>query len=274
MKKIILTFKIIEGYNSNLGTNQKSKSTKETYIRYVRNFINSNLGCELTKELILNYVETLNSEKNYSSTTKNVIYAAMNSFLEFTNFPNFKLKPIKIQAKNFRDDGKDLTKTEYETLIEKVTCSELKLLIQTLASTGMRVSELKFLTLSNLKNGQIKILNKGTERIVILPRKLCEQLKIYSLQKRIHPSEKIFKLTRQQIWRKLKKLGSETSISSEKLFPHNFRHLFAKLYFEKTKNINELANLLGHKNINTTMIYMKHPVSYVRDSVERLRLIA
>ena len=189
--------------------------------------------------------------------------SSINAFFAFMGWYDLKVKTLKIQRRIFADQSKELTKSEYERLLlaaKNKQNARLYYLIQTIASTGLRVSEIKYVTCEAVRQGQAMIRCKGKIRQIFLPKKLCKMLKQYMKSRNIK-SGPVFitrngrPLDRCAIWKMLKDLCESAGVSKDKVFPHNFRHLFARTFYSLQKDIVRLADLLGHSSIETTRIY-------------------
>lgn len=207
--------------------------------------------------------------------------AAVNGFLKFIGRADLRVKPFKIQRTLFVPKEKELCRYEYMRLIEAARQRKkerLMLIVETICATGIRVSELKFITAGSVETGRAEIKCKGKLRTVFLPPKLCELLKKY-IQKQKITAGAVFitrsgkHLDRSNIWREMKKLSALTSVSPKKVFPHNLRHLFARTYYSIEKDLSRLADILGHSSVNTTRIYTIESGQTHARQIERLNLI-
>ena len=259
MRKI--TNELIESFKNYLIEEEKSENTIEKYIRDITFFMAWLCGQEVTKILALDYKKEL-CEK-YAPASVNSVISSLNSFFGFMEWHDIRIKALKIQRQIFSSKDKELTKAEYERLLTAANDKKnqrLYYLIQTIASTGIRVSELRYITTSAVHSGQAIINCKGKMRIVILPKELCKMLKGYIRDNNIK-SGSVFvsrngnPLDRSHIWKMLKALCETAGVSKDKVFPHNFRHLFARTYYSLQKDIVRLADILGHSSVNTTRIY-------------------
>lgn len=278
-KEIVITDKMIKGFVAYLKEQEKSKSTINSYRRELislKSFLDND---RITKDKLLSYKAMISSQ--YSPSTCNVSISAVNSFLKFSGRADLFVKPIKVQKQIFEDKDRELTKIEYNKLIKtaKTSGSErTALAIQTICSTGIRVSELQFITVEALKNGQAHISCKGKNRVVFIPKSLCELLKKYVTSRKIE-SGSVFvtrsgnPLDRSNLWKQMKQLCDFSGVKSEKVFPHNLRHLFARTYYTQQKDISRLADILGHSNINTTRIYTRESGTVHARQIERLGLV-
>lgn len=259
MKKI--TDIIIKKFKVFLRDEEKSRATIEKYIRDITAFTVWLNGDELNKAKVLEYKEQL--IKTYAPASVNSILSSLNCFFGFTGDYGLKVKNLKIQRRIFTNKDKELTKAEYERLLTTAKDRKnerLYFLMQTIASTGLRVSEIKYVTCDAVKSEQAVINCKGKIRQILLPKKLCKMLKEYIKSQGIQ-SGSVFvsksgkPLDRSNIWKMLKSLCEIAGVSKDKVFPHNFRHLFARTFYSLQKDIVRLADILGHSSIETTRIY-------------------
>lgn len=251
----------IEAFGKQLQIEEKSRATISKYTHDVENFLNYMGENDLKKELVIAYKERL--LKQYKITSANSMLAAVNSFLRFVGYADCVVKLYKIQRETFRERNKELSKEEYMRLLKvakKRKRPRLFYLLQTIASTGIRVSELKFITIEALVLRRAQVSLKGKTRVVILPQRLCRELYDYARDNGIKTGSVFVTRTgkpldRSNILHEMKSLSKEAKVEEEKLFLHNLRHLFALTYYMSEHNICHLADLLGHANINTTRIY-------------------
>ena len=236
-------------------------------------------GAEVTKMAVLEYKQEL-TEK-YAPASVNAKLSSLNSFFVFNEWYDCKVKALKIQKQIFSSKEKELTKAEYERLLlaaKHKKNQRLYYLMQTMCSTGIRVSELRFVTVDAVLNGQAYINCKGKMRVIILTNQLCKMLKDYIKQNKII-SGSIFvtktgkPLDRSNIWSDLKKLCEIAGVDKKKVFPHNFRHLFARTYYALQKDIVRLADILGHSSVNTTRIYTMESGEVHRRQLQKLGLL-
>ncbi len=259
MRKI--TNEIITKFREYLKCEEKSDNTIEKYMRDIRFFREWLGGRSVDKSAVLEYKKEL-CEK-YMPASVNSILSSLNALFMFMNWYDLKVKTLKIQRRIFADKDKELTKAEYERLLTAAKNKKnerLYYLMQTIGSTGLRISELKYVTVEAVKIGQAIINCKGKIRQVFLPKQLCKMLKTYIKQQKIK-SGSVFitrsgkNLDRHAIWKMLKDLCESANVARSKVFPHNFRHLFAKTFYSLQKDIVRLADILGHSSIETTRIY-------------------
>lgn len=241
---------------------ERSAATIEKYGRDVLAFLSwLSDREEISKEVVVGYKQALIGK--YKTTSANSMLVSVNRFLDFIGKKDCQVKLFKIQRNPFRKKDKELTKEEYNRLIlaaKAKSSSRLFLMIQAICSTGIRVSEHRFITREALERGRITIYNKGKERVVFLPKKLKKCLLQYCRQNGIY-SGPVFvtkngtPVNRCNVWAEMKALCKEAGVSPEKVFPHNLRHLFAVTYYRMQKDIVHLADILGHSNIEYTRIY-------------------
>ena len=280
MKGRFLTEKQIAAFTVHLKREEKSENTVEKYIRDVKAFSAYVGKGEITKETIIAYKSKLISQ-NYATRSINSMLASINSLLSFLGWANFKVKTIKLQRQIYFPEDKELTKTEYKQLVhtaEKKGNERLNLLFQVICGTGIRVSELQYITVEAVKCGKAVVSLKGKTRSVFIVRKLQKKLLRYITEKRI-TSGAIFitrngkPMSRSNIWREMKNLCKQAGVNPQKVFPHNLRHLFARTFYGIEKDIAKLADILGHSSINTTRIYIITTGSEHRQLMENMRLI-
>ncbi len=274
-----ITNELIHSFKIYLIEEEKSENTMEKYIRDVTFFMIWLGGREATKILALEYKKKL-CEK-YASSSVNAAMSSLNSFFAFIGWRDIRIKALKIQRQIFSNKDKELTKAEYERLLSaaKIKKNErLYLLMQTICSTGIRVSELRFVTCEALKKGQAVISCKGKMRTIFLPKELCKMLKEYVKKQGIKDGSVFVSrngkpLDRSYIWKMLKSLCEAAGVSKDKVFPHNLRHLFARTYYSLQKDIVRLADILGHSSIETTRIYTIETADTCRRQIQKLGLL-
>lgn len=277
MKKI--TLKNLAEFENFLINDEKSKLTVKKYIHDVTEFSEWLKGKKVGKPALLEYKDYL--IKVYKVTSVNSVISSLNCFFTFIGWYDCRLKSIKIQQYNYIEDKKVLTKEDYNKLIKTAkenNNERLYFLMQTLCSMGLRVSELSFVTLEALTEGRVFINNKGKVRQVLLPDGLCNILLSYAKEQKI-TSGPVFvtrlgnPVDRSNVWDEMKKLSESAGIPKEKVFPHNFRHLFARTYYCAQKDIVHLADILGHSDVNTTRIYTAEKSETHKKEIEKLGLL-
>lgn len=266
-------------FEKHLREEEKSKVTIEKYLRDVKRWMEFLADRKLDKELMLEYKELLGTR--YAASSANSMIAAVNSFLRFKGLENLCVKQFRIQQKIYCPEEKELTREEYVRLVEtarKKGNVRLSLMIQTICGTGIRISELKYITTEAVQKGQVVVNCKGKTRIVFLIPKLRMKLLLYIQNNKIRKGQVFVTKTgtpidRSNIWKEMKQLCKDAKVIAKKVFPHNLRHLFARTFYEQEKDIAKLADILGHSSINTTRIYiMTTGVEHCR-RMEQMRLI-
>lgn len=267
----------MEAYKVYLVEEEKSELTVEKYLRDVRQFLLWLGDKALTKSEVLAYKAEL--VERYAVASVNSILSSLNNYFGFIGRVDCKVKTIRQQRTAFLPEEKELTREEYQKLIAAARHKpRLCLLMQTICSTGIRVSEHKFITVEAAKSGQAQVRMKGKHRVVFLEQKLCRALLKYAKENRI-TSGSIFitasgkPLNRCNIWAEMKKLCDTAGVRREKVFPHNLRHLFARLYYSIEHDIVRLADILGHSSINTTRIYTMESGRIHRKQMEKLQIL-
>lgn len=256
-----ITCQMIEAYRRELQEREKSKATQEKYIRDVSYFYQWLNHRELSKEAVIEYKQSLVGK--YQVSSLNSMLISINGFLGFCGLGEYKVKLLKMQKKQFIDTEREMTKEEYRKLLQiaKEKGNErLFMLIQTICSTGIRVSEHQYITVEALAARKAVVSNKGKARYIFFPEKLLKELNTYCKRRKI-TSGPIFvtkngnPVNRSNIWGEMKALCEEAGLEKAKVFPHNLRHLFAFTYYDMEKDLTHLADILGHSSIETTRIY-------------------
>ena len=268
---------MVEGFREYLIQEEKSELTVEKYVQDARRFLCWLGQRELTKQEVLSYKMELIGR--YAVASVNSKLSSINCFLKFLSREDCCVKTVKQQRQAFLSEEKELSKEEYARLLSAAKQKpRLCLLMQTICSTGIRVSEHRFITVEAAKQGYANVRLKGKNRVVFLPSKLCKALLKYAKSHKIQ-SGSIFvtkagkTLNRSNIWAEMKKLCRTARVSREKVFPHNLRHLFARTYYGLEKDIVRLADILGHSSINTTRIYTMESGLIHRRQIERVQLL-
>ena len=259
---------------------ERSPGTIEKYLRDVRMFSGWLAGYPVTKELTLAWKDEL-LQSGRAPSTVNSMLAAVNSFFHFMGWQELHLKAIRLQRSFFRSNGRELTREEYEKLVE-AACrkgdEQLALLMETICATGIRVSEVRYITREAAAKGRTQISLKGKLRTILIPGQLCRKLQKYARKKGIGSGELFLtrggrRLDRRQIWAKMKALCRIAGVAREKVFPHNLRHLFARCFYRASRDISALANMLGHSSIETTRIYLVSTEEIYAKKIARLGLV-
>lgn len=279
MEKKFLDLKIIGEFKKHLILEERSTSTVEKYIRDVKSFADFVNGDEITKETVINYKKYL--QENYAVRSVNSMLASINSMFAFLDWHELKVKSIKLQQQIYCPEEKELTKAEYARLCRTANQKHnkrLNLILQTICGTGIRVSELQYITVEAAKQGEAVVNCKSKTRSVFIVKELKQKLLRYAAEQNIKNGiifvTKTGKaISRTNIWREMKALCAEANVNPQKVFPHNLRHLFARVFYGIEKDIAKLADILGHSSINTTRIYIISTGTEHRMRMENMRLI-
>ncbi|MCI8611936.1 MAG: tyrosine-type recombinase/integrase [Clostridiales bacterium] len=280
MKGRILTSEAIQDFEKHLREEEKSENTIEKYIRDVQAFMTFADNEEIRKDIVIDYKNKLISE-NYAIRSINSMLASLNSLFAFLGWVDCKVKSIKLQRQIYCPEEKELTKAEYTRLVNTAKQKgneRLNLILQTICGTGIRVSELQYITVESAKSGEATVSLKGKTRTVFIIKDLKQKLLRYAAEQKIE-SGMIFitrigkPMSRTNIWREMKSLCEQAGVNPQKVFPHNLRHLFARTFYSIEKDIAKLADILGHSSINTTRIYIISTGNEHRRRMENMRLI-
>ena len=279
MEGRVITAKMIAGFREHLILEERSVATIQKYIRDVKAFMAYAQNSAITKETVIAYKKYL--QENYAVRSANSMLASINSFFSLFGWNDLKVKSLKLQQQIYCPEEKELTKAEYTRLCKAAQRrhnERLNLILQTICGTGIRVSELQFITVEAAKCGEAVVRCKGKTRAVFIVRELRQKLLRYAAEQDIQ-SGMIFvtrtgkPISRTNIWREMKALCVEANVNPEKVFPHNLRHLFARVFYGIEKDIAKLADILGHSSINTTRIYIISTGMEHRRRMENMHLI-
>ena len=280
MDKRYLTVGVISKFNVHLRKEERSNATIEKYNRDIASFVRFVGEMEITKELIINYKQHL-IDMGYADRSVNSMLATLNSLFQYLEWYDCKVKLIKLAPEIYRPDEKELTQKEYERLVStamKKGKEKIAVILQTICGTGIRISELQFITVEAVKHGEAKVNCKGKTRKVFIVDDLKKILLNYIRKNNIRTGT-IFltkngkPMNRTTVWREMKNLCNAAKVNPSKVFPHNLRHLFARVFYKLEKDIAKLADILGHTNINTTRIYIISTGKEHKKKMERMRLI-
>ena len=277
-----LTNEQILAFSTALFQAERSQATVEKYLRSVRTFSLFLDGQPVTKDTVMAWKKHLQREEKYSSSTINASLAALNYLFNFLGWTDCRTHYLKIQHRLFRETGRELDRADYEKLIAAALGlgrERIALVMETICATGIRVGEVRYITVEAVRSGSATISLKGKIRTILLPGKLCKKLLKYA-RKHKTVSGEIFltrngtSLSRRQIWTELKRLCKSAGVESAKVFPHNLRHLFATIFYRACKDIVRLADVLGHSSIETTRIYLVTSGAEHARQLERLGLVS
>ena len=280
-KKYFITVKILKEYKDYLEREEKSSATIKKYICDIKKLVSYANGCEITKELVISYKEFLKTSGKYKFSSINSFLVAINRLFEYLGWYKFCVKTYRIQKEIFTSEEQEISKDEYKKLVQAALRKgkkRLAMIIQTLCATGIRTSELSGITVESVRNGIAEIFCKGKQRKVLIPRKLQKLLLKYIKENNIlngivfcTSGGKV--IDRSNLWRDMKVIGKETGIPDGKIFMHNLRHLFARIFYKKNKDISKLAGILGHSNIETTRIYIKATCEEYQKHIDLMGLV-
>ena len=274
----------LDAFTDFLRREERSKSTVEKYSREISLFLQWLDGRSIDQEQVIQWKHHL-MEMDYTPSTINGMLVALNRFLVFIGHPECKVTTLKLQRRLFREEKRDLTKEEYVRLIETARSKgkeRLALLMETICATGIRVSEVQYITVEAAQQGRAEISLKGKIRTILLPGKLRAQLKAYLKHCGRWPGQPnapVFltaggrPLDRSNLWREMRSLCAAAKVDPHKVFPHNLRHLFAKTFYALDKDLAKLADLLGHASIETTRIYIMETGAAPARMLERMHLL-
>lgn len=278
MKKTI-TLNQISEFKKYLLNEEKSSVTVEKYIRDVTTFYVWSNNRAIEKADVIAYKEFLTG--SYKIASVNSMLSSINSFFTYLGWFELKVKTLKKQKELFIREEKELTKAEYERLLDAARSKKNKriyYIMQTICATGIRISELRFITTEAIRMQRAEVRCKGKNRMVFLPKNLCKILKEYVKEENIQNGS-IFTtktgkpINRRNVWADMKKLCETANVARTKVFPHNLRHLFARTFYSQQKDIVRLADLLGHSSVNTTRIYTIESGNKHKRIIQRLGLV-
>ena len=281
MENKIMTTAQLHSFRAYLRDEERSAATVAKYLCEVRQFFVYLNGSEVTKAAVAEWKEQLLHD-GYEPSTVNGKLTALDRFFDFMGWSDCKVKHLKLQRRLFRDDSRELTKAEYERLIEtaeELGKERLALLMEAICGTGIRVSEVQYLTVEAAQEGKAEIYLKGKVRTILISTKLCRKLLKYARKHKIASGE-IFltrggkPLSRKQIWAEMKALCKKAGVAPSKVFPHNLRHLFARTFYRVCRDVAKLADVLGHSSIETTRIYLISTGAEHAKTLNLLRLVS
>lgn len=279
MEEYLLTGKEMEQFIDALRLDERAKGTVEKYRRDLAGFAAWLGGRPVGTGTAAEWREHLLAS-GLAPVTVNSKLSALNSFFRVLGW-NCRVKFIKVQRRVFREQSRELSREEYHRLLTAARSTgreRLALLLETICATGIRVSEVRYITVEAARAGRTDVSLKGKVRTLLLPEKLCRKLLSYARTQK-NASGEIFvtrsgkSLSRGQIWQEMKHLCSLAKVAPSKVFPHNLRHLFATVYYRACRDIVKLADILGHSSINTTRIYLQTAGSEHAWHLERLKLV-
>lgn len=257
-------------------SNNTLKQYKANVLKFIVWLDNDNI---ITKETTMNYKNYLYTlEPRPSTSSINTWIIELNKFLKWLNLDDLTIKKIKQQVKSSTEEV--LSISDYKRLLrfsKSMGLIQLHYIMKVLAMTGIRISELKYFTVENLKSNYIAAFNKGKERNIIVRQDLIRELRKYCRENNIRDGF-IFKgsikgkmPSESTIWRQMKKVSGAARVNKAKVHAHSFRHLFAQVFLnEYSDNITELADILGHNSLETTRLYTRSSNSQKKTKLEKL----
>ena len=279
-KKMQLTQREFDQFEDYLRHDEREESTIEAYLRSLTRFAEWADGRAVTKELAMEWKAVL-AEAGYRPISVNAMLAAVNKFFTCMGREDCKVKYLKLQRQMFRKSEKDLSKEEYQRLVQAAHEKgdlRMELILETICATGIRVGELKYITVEAVRAGVAEIALKGKIRTILLPHRLCRKLQKYAKQQKI-ASGKLFltqdglPVSRQSIWTRMKALCEAAGVERSKVFPHNLRSLFARSFYGSCHDVVRLADVLGHSSIETTRIYLMSTGKEYLRQLDKLGLV-
>ena len=279
-KKLQLTEQAFDQFEDYLRHDEREESTIEAYLRSLTRFSEWAAGRAVTKDLAMEWKAAL-AEAGYRPISVNAMLAAVNKFFTCMGREDCKVKYLKLQRQMFRKSEKDLSKEEYQRLVQAAHEKgdlRMELILETICATGIRVGELKYITVEAVRAGVAEIALKGKIRTILLPHRLCRKLQKYAKQQKI-ASGKIFltqdglPVSRQSIWTRMKALCEAAGVERSKVFPHNLRSLFARSFYGSCHDVVRLADVLGHSSIETTRIYLMSTGKEYLRQLDKLGLV-
>lgn len=275
----VLQLKKMNEFQQYLNENERSSLTVQKYMHDIKCFFDYVGGKEISKQSVMEYKKMIGG--SYAVTSANSMIAALNSFFRFCGWHELCVRQFRVQRKAYCSEAKELTRAEYFRLLDaanKKHNERINLIIQTICGTGIRVSELQYITVEALNNGEADVSCKGNNRKIFIVKELKKKLIRYVKEKKLTKGP-IFvtrtgrPISRNNIWKEMKALCEQAQVAPSKVFPHNLRHLFARTFYGIEKDIAKLADILGHASINTTRIYILTTGSEHKRKMEHLRLI-
>ena len=275
-----ITRQQIQAFAAHLRQAERSSGTIENYLRHVRAFAAWLAGRPVTKEAAAEWKEHL-LDKGYCPSTINAMLGGLNRFFDFVGWKKYQVKALRLQRRLFREDSRELTRAEYDRLIAAARAmgrERLALLMETICATGIRISEVQYLTVETVECGKAEIALKGKIRTILIPGKLRKKLLKFAHKNKTASGEIFLTrngkgMSRKQIWAEMKAICKAAGVEASKVFPHNLRHLFARTFYKVCRDVAKLADVLGHSSIETTRIYLISTGAEHAKELERLGLV-
>lgn len=271
----------LEQYRNYLQQEEHSEGTIDKYLRDIRQFMSWLHGEPIDRSQVSAWKNALFHQR-LAPATINSKLAALNGLFRMLGWHDCHSSYLKVQRRMFRDAERELGRDEYEQLVQTAQLQgkhRLMLVMETICASGIRVSELRYITVEAAQRGKAEIMLKGKVRVILLTQKLCRKLLNYAAKEKIACGEIFLTadgtcLSRRQIWAEMKALAKQAGVDAHKVFPHNLRHLFATTYYSAYKDIVRLADVLGHSSVETTRIYLLTSGSEHLQQLEHLRLVS
>ena len=259
---------------------EKSVNTLKKYQRNIEVFLDwLPEGKAIDKTLVIDFKRHLLEDLHFRTNTINNYVVSINKFLHWCGIEDCKVKQLKKQ--HVTSNSEILSLADYKRLLrfaKRMDQDDTYLIMKILAMTGIRIEELSFFTVENVKSNYIKVRNKGKERSIIIRQDLAREIRQYCRNNNIKEGVIFFcqtkgkMMAKSTIWRRMKKIAGVAKVRKNKVHAHSFRHLFAKMFLEEYNgSIAELADILGHNSLETTRIYAKTTDEEKRKKLEKLR---
>jgi len=279
MMSVQLCPQLLEDFRLNLQERERSIATIRKYMHDLRVFAEFAGDAPIDKAILMKYKEYL--AESYAVTSANSMIASMNTFLHFVQLDSLCLRPLRMQHMPYTPEEKEITLEEYRRLIATAELwgdLRLMMIIQTIGATGIRISELGYITVEAAKKGEAVVRCKGKTRTIFLVQTLRIRLLCYARDFKITEGP-IFltrtgrPISRTTVWRQMKQICERARVDPQKVFPHNLRHLFARTFYDIEKDLAKLSDILGHSSINTTRIYISTTAAQHREKMEQMHLV-
>ena len=252
-----------------------AKQTQEKYERYVIWFAQDQ--GKITPESVNAWIDRMLMERKWTLRTANTAIAALNYFFRANDRKDLAVPSRATPEVEFTDEDRYLTQGEFNRLYSTAVRLGWRMaaaILLALRSTGVRVSELRFFTVEGVKAGRILVYNKGKYREVLIDSRTRKELKQYCQMAGVKEGPVFVTrtgtaLSRNNIWRLLKRVAREAGVDPKKVFPHNVRHLAAVELYRACKDLNTVRLFLGHSNTRVTQIYLRVTVTEFVKQLDR-----
>ncbi len=271
---------MLEEFCQYLRAEERAEKTIQKYLHDMKAFCNWLGNRPVSKQTVSQWKQVL-LDGGSAAVTVNAALAAVHSFLAYMGWDQYRVRYLKIQRCAFRDVSRELTREEFARLVHTARAQgkeHLALILETICATGIRVSELRYITVEAVSHRRAEVALKGKIRTILIPNKLARRLERYGKQQKITCGELFVtaggkEISRSQIWSWMKGLCEVARVDASKVFPHNLRHLFARTFYKACGDIVELADVLGHSSVETTRIYLTTTGAEHARRMEKLGLI-